>query len=123
MSKRAASEQPPATPPPKKLLGKQAAAELERVTQPEAAMIVQGGTEVAGTQPTAEQKIQKAPEEKTTENASPEDAVGTVAAEQKRLSLMGVEELLADGSLMVPEAIQERAWSTMLKHSKLTGQD
>ena len=122
MSKRAASEQPPATPPPKKLLGKQAAAELERVTQPEAAMIVQGGTEVAGTQSTAGQKIQKAPEEKTTENASPEDAVGTVAAEQKRLSLI-VEELLADGSLMVPEAIQERAWSTMLKHSKLTGQD
>lgn len=122
MLKRAASEQPPATPP-KKLLGKQAAAELERVTQPEAAMIVQGGTEVAGTQSTAGQKIQKAPEEKTTENASPEDAVGTVAAEQKRLSLMGVEELLADGSLMVPEAIQERAWSTMLKHSKLTGQD
>ena len=38
-------------------------------------------------------------------------------SEVKRLAGMKMEELLSDNSVMLPEAILERCYATMLKHS------
>lgn len=115
--KRGASKQPQGAPPEKRpVIDKEAPAELEQVTQPEAAQgTIAQVTELVAAQPAAEQK--KAPEEKTTEKASPEFALRTVESDVKRLAGMKMEELLSDNSVMVPEAILERCYATMLKHS------
>jgi len=114
--KRGASKQPQGAPPEKKpVIDKEAPAELEQVTQPEAAEgTIAQVTELVAAQPAAEQK--KAPEEKT-EKASPEFALRTVESDVKRLAGMKMAELLSDDSVMVPEAILERCYATMLKHS------
>lgn len=118
--KRGASKQPQGAPPEKKpVIDKEAPAELEQVTQPEAAEgTIAQVTELVAAQPAAEQK--KAPEdqpEEKTEKASPEFALRTVESDVKRLAGMKMAELLSDDSVMVPEAILERCYATMLKHS------